>query len=699
MAKYPSDDLDSIDTLKSYLGSFWSSYFLGQDDLDALLAARIIPARNIGEAVATARKSLSRIDVPVFSKPYLKKVTITLETGALAEGANPYNRGLYDCFAFPVDEKLRNVNLLTYTPLGTNLLTNGVDFSFEDGQITFVKSPAVIPEEFQDTRLIYLVDIGGDVNYWAQGANYDDDLVWNHAGYLVGINQSSSESYKSLVNTVADASIQGASYQSLCDMLEVLTGTPRVKNDGEVVEIITEDAASLLVITDQNVYKCEKTEHVIVAEGDVLKKGDWITRTVTILKPGNRTLPSGVTQVAIPASYTTSAVNGILTFDNVSMPLTVTTNVSGYTKITWDMPDVDGTGAPTAFFNAMHTAGVAAGKTLANYLDLRPQPQTTQPTASQLPTSINPAELLVNSILRNLYYIIILESTTSKTAALPTFDLSLLRNIIPPEFGYLAVSQIYESDLEIYFCTSCPSYDEWHFDAFNTQAPAATDQLILVPQNGGVCGGNTVKNTLLNGLILPAAASPGAGESITIKPSAGLTSGAGGSIVIQPGVGVNASDGTIVIKKASDSNPADLAQFKTYGNSLLATILNDGTYLQAPKNTSISTNTDNLFLTDSPVQRLNCTGTVNLTGIKFVSDPQNTDLSAWDGLHIYVYNVGSGNLVLKHLNASSDAKSRFYINKELADPDPDVTLGPNDYALLIYDNTDNGSTSPGWRVG
>jgi len=104
--------------------------------------------------------------------------------------------------------------------------------------------------------------------------------------------------------------------------------------------------------------------------------------------------------------------------------------------------------------------------------------------------------------------------------------------------------------------------------------------------------------------------------------------------------------------------------------------------------TAFSANTNDLVLTASAFQRINCTSAASLTGIAPPSGGTHVD-----GRMVRVYNVGTANLTLAHNSASSAAANRMF-NSTGAD----IVLGPNDYAELIYDATSNGSGAAGWRV-
>jgi len=114
----------------------------------------------------------------------------------------------------------------------------------------------------------------------------------------------------------------------------------------------------------------------------------------------------------------------------------------------------------------------------------------------------------------------------------------------------------------------------------------------------------------------------------------------------------------------------------------------DGELFFSPSTTAFSANTNDLALTGSGFQRINCTSAASLTGIAPPSGGTHVD-----GRMVRVYNVGTANLTLAHNSASSAAANRMF-----SSTGADIILAPNDYAELIYDITSNGSGAAGWRM-
>jgi len=104
--------------------------------------------------------------------------------------------------------------------------------------------------------------------------------------------------------------------------------------------------------------------------------------------------------------------------------------------------------------------------------------------------------------------------------------------------------------------------------------------------------------------------------------------------------------------------------------------------------TAFSANTNDLVLTASAFQRINCTSVASLTGIAPPSGGTHVD-----GRMVRVYNVGTANLTLAHNSASSTAANKFW-NSTGAD----IIILTHQYVELIYDGTDNGRGGAGWRV-
>ncbi len=120
---------------------------------------------------------------------------------------------------------------------------------------------------------------------------------------------------------------------------------------------------------------------------------------------------------------------GDLVFANKTVPLQVTADGAGRTRVSWE---ISGFAADvTRFWDAVHANGVARGQTLANLLDIRPHP-VGEPTAASLPATINPLGFLIANFLRSNCFLIRIDAAALTVNGLTMQPLQLLRRIVPP---------------------------------------------------------------------------------------------------------------------------------------------------------------------------------------------------------------------------------------------------------------------------
>ena len=244
----------------------------------------------------------------------------------------------------------------------------------------------------------------------------------------------------------------------------------------------------------------------------------------------------------------------------------------------------------------------------------------------------------------------------------------------------------------------------------------------------------------------------GAGNNLTLTAGSGVTSGAGGNIILQPGAqATTGGDGKIRINTAAGvdtgwnltntyasyptldqarfylrngtntqiiefradlgllscgtnnsyiwlgSNNANLVGIRENANSgtigvICGSTTTGGSFNFPSATTTLVANANDLALSASAFQRVSCTtNPYSITGIAPVT---GTGSVHKDGRMIRIYNVGTPNLTLSHNSTSSIVPANRFYNSTGAD----IILGSNRYAELIYDNTNNGSGSAGWRV-
>lgn len=172
-------------------------------------------------------------------------------------------------------------------------------------------------------------------------------------------------------------------------------GHPVCENDQEVVKFIITDRRGKAVITDQAVYRYPSEADITVQVEDVLSIGQPISSAVQWYDLSSGEGPDiaglAVSQTDLGQEYT-----GNLIFQNAELDLLVTSQADR-TKVQVELGG--SLEDQQTFWDEVHTRGIAGGRTLANYLDRRPNP-VGEPTAADLPTTLNPYDLLVNEALR-----------------------------------------------------------------------------------------------------------------------------------------------------------------------------------------------------------------------------------------------------------------------------------------------------------
>lgn len=411
------DDIDAPEQLLAPLGSYWSRRYPDPDGLQALLSALGVLLRRTGDDVAEMPAFLSRTALPAGQR---KKIALLYFDDATAEAVADAYPGGYDpaqSRTYRLDDSFLHVEILLDQPLlPQTIYLRGVDFIDDNTAHTLTSL-----ENISGNR------IGLDVRY-------DRGWVGERLGEILGYRLGDSEAYRDALNAVLD----GPGVESLGAFLEALSDTPRVAADGEVVEEVYDDGRFQLVITDQHVYRLPRGITLLVDPGDTLTAGQVLCKAWELLSPPHRTIPADLSEIVLPGNWLDPSLGGPLTFVNDDKTLSLST-VSGYTKLTWSMPDDPGD--VSDFFTLLHTRGVAAGACLANYLDLRPAGQTTQPGADELPSTINPLEILLQTVFAGNVHILRLRPTLFGEKALSTAVLDLLPRLLPPETGLLVVTE------------------------------------------------------------------------------------------------------------------------------------------------------------------------------------------------------------------------------------------------------------------
>lgn len=409
---WPANGIDRSRDLRARLGTFWSRVFAGRDTLLYLLESVASAANRLEDRWKETLACRGGVDVPQTTREPAIPLLLDPTTAELDSRANGRGRDPLACLRYAkFTEPITDARLITDAPLAPTVIrVAGSDFDITDNRLTLLDSPTATD--------------------WLIAAALDSGPGRLATGYLVNRNPrpTASGNQHALVRALLDASINGPAELTVRQAIAALCDIPCIRNESETVEYLVEESTRKLVITDKEVYRFPSTVNLSVTVGENLAAGDFLCDAVQVWFPPHRTVPAALDLLQLPASWLDPSLTGPLTFENSDKALTVTTNVSGYTKLTWSMPDDPS--AVTAFFNLLHTRGVTATKTLADWLDLRTPPQTTKPTAASLPTTINPLSLLLTTVFRNRVIAVRVESNKLGTGAVLA-DRAVLQRCLP----------------------------------------------------------------------------------------------------------------------------------------------------------------------------------------------------------------------------------------------------------------------------
>jgi hypothetical protein len=435
---YVDSDLHNARKLLSLLGSFWADTFQSVDQVSAYCA-------DLGEVGYQASidleetiNSVGRLTVPVqhteqWYSFYLLESLKGVAPLRYGPDAGDFGDGqIYGGSVAPVyswDCPVTSVDLIMnriYDPSAT--LTRSLDFVIDDGRLVFRNDP------FADPRFVTSpvldeqgLEIDNQLALWLFRPAIDQEFIWTHFGYIMGIRLPSSQNYKDLVNAILDAITGCTATEQVLGMLAAVTDCGFALGDEVVEDIVSGN--ELLVITDSHVYRYTPACTPVVNVGDALIAGDAIVNTVETHYLNHGTVPDWLNTLSIGGGMLPSNYMSDITFGNTDTPLIVEPNVDGYTKISWSL---GGFPADVAeFWDEVHRRGVASGQTLAHSLDTRPDPAG-EPTAASLPASINPLEFLADNYLRYNALLVRIRTGGFGPNALGLDQLRHLRRIVPP---------------------------------------------------------------------------------------------------------------------------------------------------------------------------------------------------------------------------------------------------------------------------
>jgi hypothetical protein len=412
MYVYPTP-ADRLPDLVALVGDFWTERYGGAGLVVDILRGVDQDQVQLFDDLLAVQDSIGRRACPIAHIDQVSRIVIKHSTGA--SGVYPW----------PADS---TAYLIADDPVAANtLLVEGVHYTLNGDAITFLVDPFVDPAFNSYPVLEAGVEVDQAIDLWAIRLRRDLDWINTQFGFIVGIPSPSTEASRTATVALLDALSGGTTHGQVASFASACAGIPLCAGN-ETVEVSTVDQAGRLVITDASVYRFPATATPVVTVGQVLAKHAPLVDTLTVFESRGGSMPD-LTSITLDAGHLDPTIAGPLTFGASPTALNVTLNVSGYTRVDWALGGAGGD--VVQFFDRLHAKGIAAGKTLAMCLDTRPQPQSTQPTAAHLPTTIAPLAFLFANALRSGAYVIHVAGDLG-AGALGLGQLDKLRQVIPP---------------------------------------------------------------------------------------------------------------------------------------------------------------------------------------------------------------------------------------------------------------------------
>lgn len=431
----PTTRFDSLDLILETLASFWQRIYAGRELVTDIFRAATLQERQIQQREAEFDGTVSRQDCSTTSAWRWYPVTLNRDdmvdadysgnSGEAFSDETGYGQIMDSSVAFPAPEGLISAaGVSDYIAAPTVWLSNNVEMTISNGKIVFVNDP------FKDTRFT-AEDVDGQTILRLNLFNAEFDssafvAAWSDAAGLSG---DASEQYKNLSNALLDARTFGASFKFILDAVEAITGIPLAKGT-EIVEQIGETDAYKYVITDQNAYRFPLTATVVVAVDQTLQLGESLVDSVYVYRTRPAAdLPDWLTSITVGPGYgLAKEIDDTLEFLNQDVPITVST-AAGFTKIEFTLTGDSGT--VDDFFDSLHARGVAASETVAMLLDRRTNP-IGQPSAEDLPATVNPAKILLNELLGGCAIVIQIDTAKVDLEVFNAGLLSVCQSLVPP---------------------------------------------------------------------------------------------------------------------------------------------------------------------------------------------------------------------------------------------------------------------------
>jgi hypothetical protein len=367
------------------LGTYFS-HFSSESEVYATLCEAIVSAFQEPWTILEQQRTLANVDdAPLVSRRPLYRLAAK-ESESTRDSSNRRRVLLPDGItgaAFVTDKPLAE----------TVILTEGVNFdSVEwsgDNWLVFTSDPFT-NGDFETSSILDADNEVADTEVVLWLRMVETDVLPAESQWGTQFRMTiRTEADRKAVSQLTTAFSTGPSFSAMVIGAGRAFGHPVCEKHGEVVEDIAVTRRGQLVVTDQSAYLFPDEAEIIVSIGDTLSLCQPISSAVTFYDTTRNVVPD-LPGWAVSNKELGSNYEGSLVFVNEERDVIVT-STADRTKINVELGG--SLADQETFWSEVHTRGMAGERTLANYLDTRPNP-VGEPTSADLPATLNTYNLL-----------------------------------------------------------------------------------------------------------------------------------------------------------------------------------------------------------------------------------------------------------------------------------------------------------------
>lgn len=313
---------DTNATFLHGLSDLWLRFFKDKNQLEAMYRGT---ENLIGQAYLDLLDTVLNISLrntPVFNKEYHKLLTIREDQCTYDTETDRWTFDLTGgpkSFTFLCNKILDPDSILQVdVDFEINLLGTHDELRFKVNP--FTAGTAGGPSDGFAYRTVQVADPGGgpapidviEMAFWVPDASFDRGNLFLVYGNLLNYFSPSSESYKALLQGIMQYFILGPTLTHVVSTLNVCSGLPVIRNDGEVLQSVdTSDPTVNTVITDEDSYIFPKS---VPLRADIQDTNNWETLTFMAYDVLT-TVFTAVDALSDPAWWFNKKVPAKLTYD------------------------------------------------------------------------------------------------------------------------------------------------------------------------------------------------------------------------------------------------------------------------------------------------------------------------------------------------------------------------------------------------